>query len=264
MWQVERHPSAGMRVGSVGGTWRLLAAAGELSDAELAVALQGLLCRRPAIRQVLLSVWQAEEAKDSLPFDRVGWQAVPADVKSDKGDSGAGPLCSNRPTQEPPADEHQLGCEAYCVGGDAARRVPVLDLRRRVTQYALQSGCFEVGTEHVMAAALEALPEHARAAFGEELMAQLLELLEKSQLAPPPRSGTSCHDGGKPEGAWLPVQEGAVPLLALLLQAALPTGRDENAAAEFFRVVQELPDQASAVQLLEMAKIFAERSAAAG
>merc|ERR1712061_515317 len=39
---------------------RLLASAAELSDVQLAVTLQSLVSKRPALREVLLNVWHAE------------------------------------------------------------------------------------------------------------------------------------------------------------------------------------------------------------
>eukprot|EP00445_Apocalathium_hangoei_P070958 CAMPEP_0204128000 /NCGR_PEP_ID=MMETSP0361-20130328/11924_1 /ASSEMBLY_ACC=CAM_ASM_000343 /TAXON_ID=268821 /ORGANISM="Scrippsiella Hangoei, Strain SHTV-5" /LENGTH=139 /DNA_ID=CAMNT_0051080151 /DNA_START=86 /DNA_END=501 /DNA_ORIENTATION=+ len=53
---------------AVEGISSLLRAAAGLSDVELAVALQGLLSRRPAAREVLARVWRAEELTSLSPL----------------------------------------------------------------------------------------------------------------------------------------------------------------------------------------------------
>lgn len=113
-------------------------------------------------------------------------------------------------------------------------------LRNRARQFATAGSARAIDTEHVLAAAVELYPEEATRAFGSQLCETLLQLLEKSQLAPPPADAAS--------DAQLLIAEDAEALL------------DINSPSALYEALQALPDAAAAVQLIEMAQVFAQRA----
>lgn len=130
---------------------------------------------------------------------------------------------------------------AAAGGSVATPAVPALPVCKR---YAAQASASKVGTEHVLAGALEVFPAVAERHFGPALYEQLGDLLDKSQLGPPPPDA--------PSGERLSTEADAAPLLALWEGGAGPEA--------LFGAISSLPDQAAATQLLEMAKIFADRA----
>eukprot|EP00747_Dinoflagellata_sp_TGD_P165290 gnl/TRDRNA2_/TRDRNA2_186371_c0_seq1.p1 gnl/TRDRNA2_/TRDRNA2_186371_c0~~gnl/TRDRNA2_/TRDRNA2_186371_c0_seq1.p1 ORF type:complete len:380 (+),score=87.73 gnl/TRDRNA2_/TRDRNA2_186371_c0_seq1:47-1141(+) len=149
---------------------------------------------------------------------------------------------ANADPPEPPAAVSKAPAAATQADGAS-----VLDrLKKRARQYATFYESDEIGTEHILAAAVEMFATDATASLGASWFEQLGLLLEKSQLAPPP-ANTSAS-------SRLSFGEDTEQLLA-----AVNPGSCEGQAA-LFRAILALPDNASATQLLEMAKIFAERA----
>uniref|UniRef100_A0A7S4WF95 Uncharacterized protein n=1 Tax=Alexandrium monilatum TaxID=311494 RepID=A0A7S4WF95_9DINO len=210
---------------STEGIGRLLAAAATLSDTELAVSLEGLLSRRPAAREVLLSVWRAEEAvATSVPGAAA---RLPAAVAAAGAAPAAAPASAPQPKFVP-------------AQGPTTRFVA------EACGFAARSGSSKLGTEHVLAAAVFTLQEESTRALGGLLYGQLADLLKKSSLDPLP-------SGERPSGGETLRRDPEAEKLFSVLDGAGP--------AALLAALQRLPNQAGATQLLEMARIFAQRAA---
>lgn len=245
--------------GTVDDAASLLAAAAALADIVLAVTLQGLACRRPAVREALLSVWKAEDASGSpaaIPSTMPGTRRVDSTVAS-----SAGPRCGAAlgPAQTDVGDIQAAIAAAVdttlpkAVAASLLQAQPMplpgdhsAQLLARAGCYAVQAGCREVGTEHLLAASAFMWPEDARSVFGADMHQQLQQLLARSGLeeipADQPPAAPESHTCG--------------PEVQRLLEAC---GRGIE---EVFRALLCLPDDAAATQLLEMSRIFTQRSKA--
>mmetsp|Transcript_55102 Transcript_55102/g.155031 ORF Transcript_55102/g.155031 Transcript_55102/m.155031 type:complete len:251 (-) Transcript_55102:179-931(-) len=246
---------------SVGSLGRLLAAATELSDAELAVALQGVVSKRPAVREMLFNVWSAEE--DAADADGgeadagATGQPGPASARRTTGAGGGSSSRRRGGTRakrqgggaRPAAGQaapNETGGDAAAAAkepeeeGDATAEARIWDLSRR---FAASGGASKVGTEHVLASVVEVFPGAAREALGQKLYEHLVDLLDKSQLQVPPQNG--------PSGADIVFEQDAQELIA-----RLPLGEP----VEAFHMLKDLDDAAAATQLMTMASIFADRA----
>lgn len=222
----------------VEGIQELLSAASSVTDTELAVALQGILCRRPAVREVLLGVWQAEEALlAAAPPARHPPPPSPALKAAARGaDDGAGRAPAARALVGGPADPRSPPTDPVCRLRIACRRL------------AAFHGAKAISSEHVLAAAVATLSEASASAFGSTWHACLVELFERSRLFPP-------KSPGGPTGEQLSFEAETEPLFTAMANA----GGVGLAHAALFAAFLALPDTAPASQLLEMAKVFAQR-----
>lgn len=102
-----------------------------------------------------------------------------------------------------------------------------------------------VDTEHVLAALVYSCQSSMKVAVGDAIYQQLVLLLEKSSLEPPSQDS--------PAGEDLRLEPQTLEFCEKCEGA-----RDGQALGQF---LEELPDDTSVTQLIEMAKVFAERAA---
>lgn len=218
------------------GVGRFLAAAGALSDMELAVALQGLLSRRPAVWNVLYTV-RCAEANISLAASATRAADISVDVA---GVEAAGPRSAAVPSSgSRPAD-------------------PAYRLRigsRRLAEYYHAD---VVGTEHVLAAAVAMMPVASMSALGNSMHEHLVELLKKSNLAPPPPGATL---GRPPRANSLSFDPQTDPLFASIEGDSKGAVEGACSNADLFAALQALPENTSGRRLLDMARYLTERTA---
>jgi len=209
----------------------LLSAAAQISDAELAVTLQGLLTRRTGVRQLLQNVWKAEDSLQGVSNSSLMQSSQRAVV-----------VASNDPTRN--TSSSHAACpivHAQPIHGPMTENA----LRAEASRFARFHSSNRVTSEHVLAAGVAVAPEVATDVFSSPLVDQLSELLEKSRLGPPPLEFAASNE-------VLPFEADTAPLF-VALNSSGPSG--------FFESLLRMPDSAAATQLIEMAKIFMERVA---
>merc|ERR1712137_1032237 len=129
---------------------------------------------------------------------------------------------------------------------------PTWDLLAVAGRIAVQQhGGNHIGTEHILAVAVWYFPYASTRLLGEHLYSHLFQLLSRSRLGDPPLSAPSSTLGEE-----MSVESDAEALLPLLKNAE----SDDESADALLKALRELPDAATATQLLEMASVFADRS----
>mmetsp|Transcript_19768 Transcript_19768/g.36116 ORF Transcript_19768/g.36116 Transcript_19768/m.36116 type:complete len:237 (-) Transcript_19768:3-713(-) len=141
------------------------------------------------------------------------------------------------------ADSEGASAESAVVGTpDSASSGSLLGTARRVAAFNQAKA---VDAEHVLAALAYTCQSSMQTAIGPGVYEQLVALLEKSCLESPPQDG--------PAGEELRVEPSVFDLCEKCEAA-----QDGQALGQVF---EELPDDTSVTQLIEMAKVFADRAA---
>lgn len=234
-----------------------LGAGNVLGDAELAVAIQGMVAQRPAVRDVLLNVWRAEEASCPRGASRPG---SPSLLPTATIEINVGNLSSAQPAIPP-----RLAVGVDAAGGSASAVCSVAHeavsgsagVRRAALDLAAACGAKTVNSQHVLAVATMMFPAEAARVFGDKLCSQLVSLIEKSGLMLPHQGDCAPTKSSMSGDLGFDVD---IKALFAVLDRDVEIGSSGPSA--LFAAIQKLPDTSEASQLLKTAKVFLEQSSA--